>query len=125
MLIALFPITLNAIKIANVPLCMPISIPIAIACAFTSLNKRGMKYPIPILSILSNKAGKPTTLKSYPICDFSFNIVSIITKARKDADAIFTGLLNFSATALAFDRINIPIETGPKTTKQTSSTFLN
>ena len=45
--------------------------------------------------------------------------------ARKRAEAILTGLLSFSAIFGAFDRINIPMDTGPKTMRQTSIIFLN
>ena len=45
--------------------------------------------------------------------------------ARKRAEAILTGLLSFSAIFGAFDRINIPMDTGPNTMRQTSKIFLN
>ncbi len=45
--------------------------------------------------------------------------------ARKRAEAILTGLLSFSAIFGAFDLINIPMDTGPKTMRQTSIIFLN
>jgi len=49
----------------------------------------------------------------------------MIMIARKTAEAILTGLFSFSAIFGAFDLINIPMDTGPKTMRHTSMIFLN
>jgi hypothetical protein len=45
--------------------------------------------------------------------------------AKNKAEAILTGLFNFSAKEGTFDLISIPMDMGPNTIKHTSITFLN
>lgn len=61
--ITLLPMTLKAMNIASVPLCIPISMPMAIACDFPKFSNRGIKYPTVIHKTLKSSAGTPTKEK--------------------------------------------------------------